>query len=219
MPEFAVTDVTYCEENERLYVVTGYCDGDFVLTASQGADGKWAWGPTAWGGKGDGAAQFQTAHGIFAHGGHIFVANREAHQVLEFTPEGALVRMLGDVPVGARICNVARAASHASRTAKRAARADGWAEIDPRASAAARAAACATGWLPMAAATSAAVEAAVETAPGMMCCAKAGAKAAPMTAPSANSGHKRRRRLGAGRFTPNGRDITGRAARAARPGA
>ena len=111
-PDFAVTDVTYCAENGRLYCVTGYCDGDFVLTATQGEDGKWAWGPTAWGGKGDGAAQFQTAHGIFAHDGHIFVANREAHQVLEFTPEGALVRMLGDVPVGARICNVARADEH-----------------------------------------------------------------------------------------------------------
>jgi len=111
-PDFAVTDVTYCPENGRLYCVTGYCDGDFVLSASMGDDGRWAWGPVAWGGKGDGAAQFQTAHGVFAHEGHIFVANREAHQVLEFTPEGQLVRMLGDIPAGARICNVARAGEH-----------------------------------------------------------------------------------------------------------
>ena len=49
--------VTFLDGN--LYVVTGYCAGDFVLTASQGADGKWKWGSdlkkSAWGGKGDGA--------------------------------------------------------------------------------------------------------------------------------------------------------------------
>ena len=47
------------------------------------------------GGKGDGAGQFQTAHGVFAHDGHIFVANREAHQVLEFTPEGTTLLAFG----------------------------------------------------------------------------------------------------------------------------
>ena len=26
------------------YMVTGYCDGDFVLSATEGADGKWGWG-------------------------------------------------------------------------------------------------------------------------------------------------------------------------------
>ena len=44
-PRFACTDVTYL--NGRLYVVTGYCEGDFCLTATE-KDGKWAWGPTAW---------------------------------------------------------------------------------------------------------------------------------------------------------------------------
>ena len=107
-PAFACTDVTFLDG--RLYVVTGYCDGDFVLTASVkddgngnrngngnggggsngGGGGTFTWGPIAWGGKGDGAGQFQTAHGVFAHDGHIFVANREAHQVLEFTPEGSV---------------------------------------------------------------------------------------------------------------------------------
>jgi hypothetical protein len=56
----------------------------FVLTASE-KDGMWEWGPLAWGGKGKAAGQFQTAHGIFAHAGHIFVANREAHQVGHLT--------------------------------------------------------------------------------------------------------------------------------------
>ena len=104
--KFACTDVTYLDG--VLYVVTGYCDGDFVLTARE-EGGAWRWGALAWGGKGDGAAQFRTAHGIFAHDGHIFVANREAHQVIEFTKTGELVRHLPDIPDTARICNVARA--------------------------------------------------------------------------------------------------------------
>ena len=106
VPAFACTDVTYLDG--RLYVVTGYCKGDFVLTATE-EDGQWKWGPIAWGGKGDAPGKFDTAHGVFAHDGSIFVANREAHQVLEFTPTGKLVRALPDIPDGARICNVSRA--------------------------------------------------------------------------------------------------------------
>jgi len=83
VPDFACTDVTYLDG--RLYVVTGYCDGDFVLTATAVEDSQngelFRWGPTAWGGKGDGAGQFRTAHGVFAHDGNIFVANREGHEV------------------------------------------------------------------------------------------------------------------------------------------
>jgi hypothetical protein len=84
-PTFACTDVTYLDG--KLYVVTGYCDGDFVLTASE-EGGEWKWGPTAWGGKGDAPGKFQTAHGIFAHADHVYVANREAHQVVQFTKDG-----------------------------------------------------------------------------------------------------------------------------------
>merc|ERR1712086_186650 len=105
-PEFACTDVTFLDG--RVYVVTGYCAGDFVLTASH-EGGEWKWGPVAWGGKGDGPGQFNTAHGVFAYDDHIFVANREAHEVLEFTKDGDLIRCLPDIPDGARICNVARA--------------------------------------------------------------------------------------------------------------
>lgn len=105
--EFACTDVTY--HDGKLYVVTGYCDGDFVVSATE-KNGQWEWGPHAWGGKGDAIGKFNTAHGIFAHDGSIFVANREAHQVLEFTPEGKLIRMMPDIPETARICNVAHAA-------------------------------------------------------------------------------------------------------------
>eukprot|EP00943_MAST-04B_sp_MAST-4B-sp1_P009419 g9419.t1 len=105
VPSFACTDVTYLDN--QLYVVTGYCPGDFVLTAHE-EDGVWKWGPTAWGGKGTTPGKFNTAHGIFAFDDHIFVANREAHQVLEFTKTGQLVRCLPDIPESARICNVAR---------------------------------------------------------------------------------------------------------------
>jgi len=53
--------------------------------------------------------KFKTAHGIFAYDDHIFVANREAFQIVEFTKKGELVRCLPDIPYGARVCNVARA--------------------------------------------------------------------------------------------------------------
>jgi len=105
-PAFACTDVTYLDG--KLYAVAGYCEGDYVVTASE-VDGKWVWGPTAWGGKGDEPGKFQTAHGIFAYDNSIFVANREASQVIEFSKDGKLIRCLPDLPETARICNVARA--------------------------------------------------------------------------------------------------------------
>jgi len=104
---FACTDVTYLQN--KLYVVTGYCEGDFVLTAEQGQEGEWRWGRVAWGGKGEGPGKFSTAHGVFAHDDHIYVANREAFQVVKFSPNGELVEVLPDIPHGSRICNVAHA--------------------------------------------------------------------------------------------------------------
>jgi hypothetical protein len=94
---FACTDVTFLDG--KLYVVTGYCDGDFVLTLEKRVapgkrGGEWQWGKTAWGGKGQGVGQFQTAHGVFAHNGHIYVANREAFEVIKFTPNGNVVDIL-----------------------------------------------------------------------------------------------------------------------------
>ena len=103
---FACTDVTYL--NGRLYVVTGYSKGDYVLSAEM-KDGQYNWGPIAWGGKGDAPGKFRTAHGVTAYDGHIYVSNREAFKVIKFTPEGKLVEILPDIPDGSRICNVARA--------------------------------------------------------------------------------------------------------------
>lgn len=107
--KFAVTDVTYF--NGTLYAVTGYSPGDFVLTARE-KNGKWSWGELAWGGKGEKPGQFKTAHGIYAHENHIYVANREAHQVVKFTKEGQLVELIKDIPAGSRICNVAYLHDH-----------------------------------------------------------------------------------------------------------
>lgn len=113
---FCCTDVTYL--HGRLYVVTGYSEGDFVLTATH-QQGQWMWGGAApgegvaWGGRGDVGGRFRTAHGVYAHDDHVYVANREAFQVIKFTPTGQLVEVLPEVPRGARICNVSHAERHA----------------------------------------------------------------------------------------------------------
>ena len=108
-PKFAVTDVTYL--NGKLYAVTGYSKGDFVLTAEE-KDGKWGWGKVAWGGKGTKPGQFQTAHGVYAHEGFIYVANRAAHQVVKFTADGKFLENLKDIPKGSKVCNVAYLKDH-----------------------------------------------------------------------------------------------------------
>ena len=106
---FAVTDVTYLDG--KLYAVTGYSPGDFVLTAHE-VDGKWQWGPTAWGGKGKELGKFNTAHGVFAKDDHIYVANRQSFQVLKFTKDGKLVENLKGIPNGSLVCNVAHTGEH-----------------------------------------------------------------------------------------------------------
>ena len=108
-PHFAVTDVTYYKGT--LYAVTGYSRGDFVLTAQE-KDGKWAWGPLAWGGRGKEPGQFQTAHGVFALNDHIYVANRAAQQVVQFKPDGTFVRLFDDIPEKSLVCNVAHTGDH-----------------------------------------------------------------------------------------------------------
>jgi hypothetical protein len=106
IPSFCVTDVAYLDG--KLYVVTGYSDGDFCLAIEEKA-GKWQWGPYAWGGKGSAAGKFTTAHGIFAYKDSLFIANRNACEVIEYTKDGRIVRFLPDIPEQALICNVARA--------------------------------------------------------------------------------------------------------------
>ena len=106
---FGVTDITYL--NGTLYVAHGYSKGDFVMTIKE-KDGDWSWGKLAWGGKGDKPGQFRTAHGIYAHNNHIFVANRAAGQVVKFTKKGKYVETFNDIPEGSLICNVSYKAEH-----------------------------------------------------------------------------------------------------------
>ena len=100
---FGVTDVTYLDG--VIYVAHGYSKGDFVLTIVE-KDGSWDWGKLAWGGKGKAPGQFQTAHGIYAHEGHIFVANRAAGQVVKFRKDGGFVEMFDNIPDKSLVCNV-----------------------------------------------------------------------------------------------------------------
>ncbi|MEM1120801.1 MAG: hypothetical protein AAGJ18_10165 [Bacteroidota bacterium] len=106
---FGITDVTYLDGT--IYAVHGYSKGDFVLTIEE-KEGSWDWGKLAWGGKGKAPGQFQTAHGVYAHDGHILVANRAAGQVVKFRPDGAFVEMFDDIPEGSLVCNVAYKNEH-----------------------------------------------------------------------------------------------------------
>jgi hypothetical protein len=101
---FAPTDATYLDG--KIYVVTGYSRGDFVLTLEE-KDGTWAWGTVAWGGRFPIQGIFNTAHGIYAHEGEIYVANRQAFQVLRFSKDGKLLEVLSDIPDKSLVCNVA----------------------------------------------------------------------------------------------------------------
>lgn len=106
---FGVTDVTYLDG--VIYASTGYSKGDFILTIVE-KDGTWDWGKLAWGGKGDNPGQFQTAHGVYAHDGHILVANRAAGQVVKFTREGQFVEKFEDIPEKSLVCNISYKDEH-----------------------------------------------------------------------------------------------------------
>jgi len=106
---FGVTDVTYLDGT--IYVAHGYSKGDFVMTIVE-QNGSWTWGRLAWGGKGKAPGQFQTAHGVYAHDGHILVANRAAGQVVKFRPDGAFVEMFDNIPEGSLVCNVSYKEEH-----------------------------------------------------------------------------------------------------------
>lgn len=106
---FGVTDVTYLKGT--IYVAHGYSAGDFVMTIQEN-DGVWSWGKLAWGGKGDNPGQFKTAHGVYAHGKHILVANRAAGQVVKFTKKGKFVETFDDIPEGSLVCNVSHKSGH-----------------------------------------------------------------------------------------------------------
>jgi hypothetical protein len=106
---FGVTDVTYLDG--IIYVAHGYSEGDFILTIEE-KNGIWRWGDLAWGGKGDLPGQFQTAHGIYAHENHIFVASRAAGEVVKFTKNGQFVNIFNNIPKGSLVCNLSYKSEH-----------------------------------------------------------------------------------------------------------
>lgn len=106
---FGVTDVTYLDG--VIYATHGYSKGDFVLTIEE-VQGSWTWGKLAWGGKGKAPGQFQTAHGIYAHEGHLLVANRAAGQVVKFRKDGAFIETFDNIPEGSLVCNVSYKSEH-----------------------------------------------------------------------------------------------------------
>lgn len=106
---FGVTDVTYLDG--VIYATHGYSKGDFVLTIEE-VQGSWTWGKLAWGGKGKAPGQFQTAHGIYAHEGHLLVANRAAGQVVKFRKDGGFVETFDNIPEGSLVCNVSYKSEH-----------------------------------------------------------------------------------------------------------
>lgn len=106
---FGVTDVTYLDGT--IYASTGYSKGDFILTIVEN-QGSWNWGKLAWGGKGDNPGQFQTAHGVYAHDGHVLVANRAAGQVVKFTKDGEFVERFQDIPEKSLVCNISYKDEH-----------------------------------------------------------------------------------------------------------
>lgn len=103
--KFVPTDVEIL--NDRAYVTTGYSSLDYVLTARVVGTESLAlvWDRLAFGGRGDGAGQFGTGHGITAtpDGTELDVADRPRAEVDRFTPNGEYLGTLqlpnGSFPV------------------------------------------------------------------------------------------------------------------------
>lgn len=104
---FAPTDVEYLDG--LYYVTTGYSQLDFVLTARIFLSNPFRaiWNDLAFGGKGDGPSQFQTAHGITLTPGkkRFDIADRPRSEIKRFSRHGhylSSVRM----PKGSLPCDI-----------------------------------------------------------------------------------------------------------------
>ncbi len=105
--KFAPTDVE--QLGGLFYVTTGYSQLDFVLTASilGLSPFKAVWNSLGFGGKGEGAGQFGTGHGITVPPGmkRIDVADRPNSEIDRFTPEGRYLSTL-KLPAGSFPCDI-----------------------------------------------------------------------------------------------------------------
>jgi hypothetical protein len=103
---FAPTAVAYFDG--LYYVTTGYCDLDYVLTAdikTNPFDARW--NDLAFGGKGDGPAQFNTAHGITVVPGteEFDISDRAHGEIKRFTRYGHYLYGV-KFPTGSLPCNI-----------------------------------------------------------------------------------------------------------------
>ncbi len=104
---FAPTGVTYLDG--LYYVTTGYCALDVVLTArvSPRNPSRAAWNDMAFGGRGDGLSQFQTAHAIAVHPGkkQLDITDRRHSEVKRFSRYGHYLSTL-QMPSGSLPCSI-----------------------------------------------------------------------------------------------------------------
>ena len=104
---FVPTDVE--ELDGLLYVATGYSALDYVITAKVESTSpfKVSWFDLSFGGKGSGAGQFGTGHGITVPGGtkRIDVADRPNAEIDRFTRHGQYISTL-KLPLGSYPCDV-----------------------------------------------------------------------------------------------------------------
>lgn len=104
---FAPTAVAYFDG--LYYVTTGYCDLDYVLTAQIAATNPFEahWNDLAFGGKGNGPTQFNTAHGItLVPGTKEFAISDRAHgEIKHFTRYGHYLSAI-KFPTGSLPCDI-----------------------------------------------------------------------------------------------------------------
>ncbi len=105
---FIPTDVEYLDG--MLYMTTGYSNLDFVLTARVLSTNpmRMQWHDLAFGGRGPGAGQFGTGHGITIPPGtrRIDVADRPNSEIDRFTRYGQYLSTLR-MPLGSFPCDIA----------------------------------------------------------------------------------------------------------------
>jgi len=104
---FAPTGVAYLDG--LYYITTGYSNLDFVLTARIVRVNPFesAWNDLAFGGKGNGRSQFQTAHGITLVPGstNFDISDRPHSEVKRFSRYGHYLSTL-KMPMGSLPCNI-----------------------------------------------------------------------------------------------------------------
>lgn len=104
---FVPTDVE--KLGSLLYVATGYSQLDYVVTAKIESVSplKMSWYDLAFGGKGSGAGQFGTGHGITVPAGtqRVDVADRPNAEIDRFTRHGQYISTL-KLPLGSFPCDV-----------------------------------------------------------------------------------------------------------------